>query len=236
MTDVSTTCVEVIFTVTRSGLCSPKDCCWLWLTSRQPVWKSPSESLGRVCVVLRGTLLVVTGVSTNCVEVMFRVIVSGLCSPEKDCCWLWLTFRQPVWKSSPESLGRVCVILRRTLLVVTDVSTTCVEVIFRVIGSGLCSREKDCCWLWLTFRQPVWKDWKSSSELLLCRSDSSYSMCWRKVIQYLWLCGFLISRQSLSGCCLIYVCNYVALLSKVLIAVKSLICRWYSPTNNVYLR
>ena len=24
----------------------------------------------------------------------------GWCSPEKDCCWLWLTFRQLVWKSS----------------------------------------------------------------------------------------------------------------------------------------
>ena len=53
-------------------------------------------------------------VSTTRVVVIFRVIGSGLCNPEKDCCWLWLTFRQPVWKSSSESLGRVCVILVRT--------------------------------------------------------------------------------------------------------------------------
>ena len=49
-------------------------------------------------------------VSTTRVEVTFRVIGSGLCNPEKDCC-----------------------------CVVTDVSTTRVEVIFRVIVSGLCS-------------------------------------------------------------------------------------------------
>ena len=49
-------------------------------------------------------------------EVTFRVIGSGLCSPEKDCCWLRLTFGQPVWKSSSESLGRVCVVLRRTVV------------------------------------------------------------------------------------------------------------------------
>ena len=187
------------------------------------MWESPSESLGRVGVVLRRTvvgydwrfdnlygshlqnhwvgfewsweepLLVMTDVTTTHVGVSFRVIGSGLCSPEKDRCWLWLTLRQPVWKSFSESLGRVCVVLRRTvvgydwrydnlcgsylqshwvgfvqswerlLLVMTDVSTTCMEVIFRVIGSGLCSPEKNCCWLWLTLRPPVWK---SSSESL----------------------------------------------------------------------
>ena len=26
----------------------------------------------------------------------------GWCSPEKDCFWLCLTFRQPVWKSFSE--------------------------------------------------------------------------------------------------------------------------------------
>ena len=48
-----------------------------------------------------------------------------------------------MWKSSAESLGRVCVVLRGTLLVLTDVPTTCVEVIFRVIGSSLCRPERD---------------------------------------------------------------------------------------------
>ena len=58
-----------------------------------------------------------------------------------------------MWKSSSESLGRVCVILVRTVVgcdwtvVGCDVWTTCVQVIFRVILSGLCSPEKDCCWL-----------------------------------------------------------------------------------------
>ena len=33
---------------------------------------------------------------------------SDWCSSEKDCCWLRLTFPQPVWKSTSESmLGRV---------------------------------------------------------------------------------------------------------------------------------
>ena len=147
MTNVTTTCVEVIFRVIGSGLCSPeKDYCGLWLTLQQPVWKSSSESLGRVCVVLRRTvvgcdwrydnlcgshlqshwvgfvqswerlLLVMTDVSRTCMEVIFRVIGSGLCSPAKDCSWLWLTFRQPVWKSPSESLGRVGVVLRRTVV------------------------------------------------------------------------------------------------------------------------
>ena len=30
------------------------------------------------------------------------VDLPGWRSPEKDCCWLWLTFRQPVCKSSSE--------------------------------------------------------------------------------------------------------------------------------------
>ena len=57
-----------------------------------------------------------TDLSTACVEVIFRVIGSGLCGPEKDRCLLWLTFRQPVWKSSSESLGRAFVVLRRTVV------------------------------------------------------------------------------------------------------------------------
>ena len=30
----------------------------------------------------------------------------GWCSPEKDCFWLCLTFRQPVWKSFSELMLR----------------------------------------------------------------------------------------------------------------------------------
>ena len=147
VTDVTTICVEVIFRVIGSGLCSPaKDCCWLWLTLRQPVWKSSSQSLGRVCVVLRktvvgydwrfdnlcgshlqshwvgfewsweGLLLVMTNVTITCVEVIFRAIGSGLCSPAKDCCWFWLTLRQPVWRTSSESLGWIGVVLRKTVV------------------------------------------------------------------------------------------------------------------------
>ena len=147
MTDVPTTRVEVSFRVIGSGWCSPeKDYCWLWLTLRQPVWKSASESLGRVCVVLRktvvgydwrfdnlfgshlqrhwvgfewsweGPLLVMTDITTTHVGISFRVIGSGWCSPEKDRCWLWLTLRQPVWKSSSESLGWIGVVLRRTVV------------------------------------------------------------------------------------------------------------------------
>ena len=55
-----------------------------------------------------------------CIYVNFVVIWSSRLiyrwSPEKDCCWLWLTFQQPVLKPSSSA--------------VTDISTTCVEVIF----------------------------------------------------------------------------------------------------------
>ena len=87
VTDLSTTCVEVIFKI--------KDCCWMWLT-----WRSSSESRTVVGCDWRGghlrnqgLLLVVTDLSTTCVEVIFKI---------KDCCWMWLTFWQTVWMSSPE--------------------------------------------------------------------------------------------------------------------------------------
>ena len=45
------------------------------------------------------TVKVWAQVNRKCLWLVDR---QGLCSPEKDCCCLWLTFRQPVWKSSSE--------------------------------------------------------------------------------------------------------------------------------------
>ena len=61
-------------------------------------------------------------------EYLWLVDRSSLYSPEKDCCWLWLTFRQPVWKSSSESAktksivcGIICVV---TYVVITLLFTS----------------------------------------------------------------------------------------------------------------
>ena len=79
------------------GWCSPEiDCCWLRLTFRQPVWESFSESM-----LLWSCSWYLQHSTVSCLWLVDR---PGWCNPEKDCCWLRLTFRQPVWESSLESM------------------------------------------------------------------------------------------------------------------------------------
>ena len=118
------------------GWCSPEiDCCWLRLTFRQLVWGSFSESM-----LLWSYSWYLQHSTVSCLWLVDR---PGWCSPEKDYCWLRLTFRHPICGSH---LQNQCY-YGHTVGIYSTVS--CLWLVDR---PGWCSPEKDCCWLRLTFR------------------------------------------------------------------------------------